>query len=174
MINSNKIFKLANDLTNFHNTRDTIKLAKQNDIKVVFSDEFEHLLGMYTYKWRHRIIILNNKLDKNLEQMVCGHELGHDFLHRNLANEQTFCDEGFLINSSKLEYEANAFCAHILIDTDEILQMCKDSYSTFEIASYFCIDENLVLIKLNELIKLGHDLTLPANFNNRFFLSINI
>ena len=50
-----------------------------------YSEELDKLLGIYTYRWKHRIILLNDKMDEIMAKMVCAHELGHDALHRDLG-----------------------------------------------------------------------------------------
>src|SRR5574344_1925723 len=87
MIDSVGIYKAANSVVREGGTRNPFQIAHDLGIKIFYSDEFDDLLGMYTCKWKHRIIILNNRLDDYMRMMVCGHELGHDACHRELAKD---------------------------------------------------------------------------------------
>ena len=119
MIDSEGIYKKANSLVQFHGTRNPIMISKASGIDVVPVDDFKDLLGMYVYRWKHRVIFLNNRMDPYLTKMVCGHELGHDIYHRSLAKEGGMREFELFRMQSSTEYEANAFAAHLLIDTDE-------------------------------------------------------
>lgn len=55
------------------------------------------------------------------------------------------------------EYEANAFAAHLIIDDDDIYSMSKEKYDVVQMAKMLNVNINLVLIKLQELNKLGDD-----------------
>ena len=85
MIDSKAIYKKANDLVQLYGTRNTLILAADHGVDVVPVSDFGALLGMYIYKWRHRAMFLNDRMDEYLTQMVAGHELGHDVFHRDLA-----------------------------------------------------------------------------------------
>lgn len=67
--------------------RDTLRIASELGIYVHFIDDFNELLGMYTYRHKERHILLNSRMEDMVLQMVCGHEIGHDSLHRSLAKE---------------------------------------------------------------------------------------
>lgn len=104
--------------------------------------------------------------------MVCGHELGHDIYHRSLAREGGMREFELFRMQSSTEYEANAFAAHLLIDTDECLEYAAEGYDVVHIASLMNSEINLMLIKLQELIRLGYDLRLPMMPKNDFFKGI--
>jgi Zn-dependent peptidase ImmA (M78 family) len=70
------------------------------------------------------------------------------------------------------EYEANAFAAHLLIDTGECLEYAREGYDVVQIASLMNSEINLMLIKLQELIRLGYNLRLPMEPRNDFFKKI--
>ena len=73
---------------------------------------------------------------------------------------------------SSTEYEANAFAAHLLIDTDECLEYAREGYDVVQIARMMNSEINLMLIKLQELIRLGYNLRLPMEPRNDFFKKI--
>ena len=127
MIDSAGIYKKANSLVQFHGTRDPILISKASGIDVIPVDYFNDLLGMYVYRWKHRVIFLNDRMDLYLTKMVCGHELGHDIYHRPLAKEGGMREFELFRMKNSTEYEANAFAAHLLIDTNECLEYARDN-----------------------------------------------
>ena len=147
LINAESIHDKASEVVRQCGTRDTLRIAKELGIRVYYNDNFEDLLGMYTYKWKHRIIFLNSRLDDFDLQMVCGHEVGHDLFHRELAKEDAL-KEFILFNmKNSTEYEANAFVAHVRIGDDEMIEMMKQGYDVVQIAAAMGTNVNLMLIK---------------------------
>ena len=67
------------------------------------------------------------------------------------------------------EYEANAFAAHLIIDDDDIYSMSKEKYDVVQMAKMLNVNINLVLIKLQELNKLGYDFRVPCEADSFFF-----
>ncbi len=173
MIDSVGIYKKANSLVQLHGTRDTLKLAKVTGIDVVSVDCFNDLLGMYAYRWKHRVMFLNNRMDEYLTQMVAGHEMGHDIYHRELAKGQGLQEFELFRMQSRTEYEANAFASHVLIDTDECLELARNGYDVVSIAKCMNSEINLMLIKLQELNRLGYNLRLPIQPQSDFFKNIH-
>ena len=172
MIDSEGIYKKANSLVQFHGTRNPIMISKASGIDVVPVDDFKDLLGMYVYRWKHRVIFLNNRMDPYLTKMVCSHELGHDIYHRPLAKEGGMREFELFRMQSSTEYEANAFAAHLLIDTDECLEYAREGYDVVQIARMMNSEINLMLIKLQELNRLGYNLRLPMEPRSDFFKKI--
>ena len=172
MIDSVGIYKKANKLVEIHGTRDTIKLAKESGVEVIPFDCFHHLLGMYVYRWKQRAMFLNNKMDEYLKLMVAGHELGHDVYHRDLAKGKGMQEFELFRMQSSTEYEANAFAAHLLIDTDECLDYARNGYDVVQIARAMNSEINLMLIKLQELSRLGYNIRVPFEPKSDFFKDI--
>ena len=164
MIDSVGIYKKANKLVESNGTRDTIKLAKSSGVEVIPVNCFNNLLGMYVYRWKHRAMFLNDRMDEYLTLMVAGHELGHDIYHRELAK-----GEGM---RSSTEYEANAFAAHLLIDTGECLEYARNGYDVVQIAKAMNSEINLMLIKLQEMSRLGYNMRVPFEPKSDFFKNI--
>ena len=142
IIRSEEIYKKANSIVKSCGTRDTLKIARELGIHLHFLDNLNDLLGMYTYRHKERHILLNSNMEYLIMQMVCGHEIGHDTFHRDLAKGNEPLPEFVLFDMrTKHEYEANAFASHLIIDDDELI--------------------DLMLIKLNELNRMGWQLNLP-------------
>ena len=172
MINSHDLYKRANNLVQHYGTRNTLLLAEETGVDVVVTDNFIDLLGMYIYRWKHRAMFLNSRMDEYLTQMVAGHELAHDIIHRDQAKGEGFKEFELLRMQNRMEYEANAFASHILIDTDECLGYAREGYDVVQIAKMMNTEINLMLIKLQELIRLGYDFRLPMEPRSDFFKNI--
>ena len=84
-MDSKAIYQKANALVRQTGTRDAEKIAKEIGIWIYNEPSFDALLGMYTFRWNHRLIFLNPRMDHYLRQMVIAHELGHDSEHRERA-----------------------------------------------------------------------------------------
>lgn len=172
MIDSKGIYRKANDLVQLHGTRNSLLLAKECGVDVVPVGNFEALLGMYINKWRHRAMFLNNRMDEYLTQMVAAHELGHDMLHRELAKGEGLREFELFRMTSTTEYEANAFAAHVLLDTDEVYELARNGYDVVSIAKMMNSEINLMLIKLQEMGRMDYDLHLPMHPQSNFFKNI--
>lgn len=160
MIHSANIYKKAENLIKKYKTRNLFEIAENMGLHLYFCDDFKNLLGMYKVIQRRRCIFLNNNMDENLMTMVLAHEMGHDVLHRELSKSLSFQEYELLDIKSKPEYEANVFASHLLIDDEKLLSLIHEKYDVVQIASLMEVNVNLLLIKLNELNKLGTDYNL--------------
>lgn len=174
MIDSEGIYRKANLTVNRFGTRDPIQIAKERGVEVIYTSDFKNLLGMYTYQWRKRAIFLNDRMDEYLTLMVAAHELGHDTYHRELAKDGGFKEFELFRMTNQTEYEANAYAAHILIDTEECLELARSGYDVVHIAKAMNSEINLMLIKIQEMIRLGYDLRLPMSPQSDFFKNIRV
>lgn len=106
--------------------------------------------------------------------MVIAHELGHDALHRDKAKQGM--KEFTLFNiKDTTEYEANAFAAHILLDSDEVYHYAKMGYDVEQMSRTMGTNVNLMLIKLQEMNRLGYDdLRVPYDLDSKFFRKIHV
>lgn len=172
MIDSLAIYKQANSIVRQSGTRDARKIAQDLGIMVSYTDHFHDLLGLYTCQWNHRIILLNNRLDEYMEQMVLAHESGHDKRHRDLAKNNGLREFVLFNMKDTVEYEANAFAAHLLLPDEEIYSLAHQEMDVVQIAQAMKSNINLVLIKLQEMNKIGFDFKLPYNPDSRFFKKI--
>ena len=168
MTSAKEIYETTINLVKKYRSRNPVTISKSLGIKVFFSDELGNLLGLYTYMIKNRVIILNSKLSDYQMNMVLAHEIGHDQLHKELA--KTGLQEYHIFDLRSLtEYEANAFAAHLLIDTGELIETIKDfNYDLEKLASYFSVDINMILIKMQELNRMGYNIAPPIIPNPRF------
>lgn len=173
MIDSLKIYRKAHSLSCRFGTSDPETLAESLGITVFSSLNTDLLLGMYVYKWKTRMIFLNGNLEDHVRKCVIAHELGHDQLHRFEAKDGTMqeCYSLFKM-ANRMEYEANAFAAHLILDTQETLDDIHQGATVDEIAQKAGVDINLVLIKATERSKLGYDLRTPQEADGSFLKNL--
>ena len=167
MIDSFVIYKKAERLIQRTGTNNVLQIASDLGVKLYYGN-YDNLLGMYTCKWKHRMIFLNNNLEDYMLQLVLAHEIGHDIFHRSLASDGL--KEFALFNLKNItEYEANAFASHLLIKNEEILTLARDGYDVSQIASTLNSHINLLLIKMQEMNKMGFNLNVPYHPRCNFF-----
>lgn len=109
---------LAARLSKKYDTRDPFRLADEMGFIVVFVP----LIGMRGFQQRvkrQNIIYINDELDERQQALVCGHEMGHHFMHRGM--NRIFMNLNTQFVTQKFENEANLFSLE-LIYTDEDLQ----------------------------------------------------
>lgn len=151
------IFAKADRLVQRCGTRDPLVIANEIGIYLHHLNGLSNLLGMYTYRNKERHILLNADLDDIHRRMVTAHELGHDTLHREQAKVGSGLQEFSLFYmQTRMEYEANAFASHILIDNDKLIERIKDGYDVVQSSCEFEVNINLMLVKLHELQRMGY------------------
>jgi len=158
----------AGRLVGYHATRDPFKIAKESGIHVLFENDFKSLKGMYKVIQRSRFIFINGNLNERDKRTICAHELGHDRLHRPFAKTTAFQEFMLYDMRTRPEYEANIFACELLIGNDDILPMIGNEYDVYQIAGELGEDMNLVLIKIDELRKQGHDVRAPYRPDSDF------
>lgn len=171
-MDSYAVYKKAQHIVDQLQTRDALRIAEKLGIWVYFEDSLTDLLGMYTARWNHRLMILNPHMDSYLTQMVVAHEIGHDALHREYAKAEGMKEFVLFNMKDNTEYEANAFGAHLLLDSEEVYSLARQGCDVVQIAQTMNSHINLILIKMQEMIKLGYNFTLPYAPDSRFFRSI--
>ena len=62
-MDSKAIYQKANTLVRQTGTRDAEKIAKEIGIWIYDEPSFDTLLGMYTFRWNHRLIFLNPRME---------------------------------------------------------------------------------------------------------------
>ncbi len=162
------IHKAAKKLLQKYKTNDPFKIAEQLGIIIMFRHDFVDLKGMYKVILKNRFIFINSNLSPEMQKIVCAHELGHDRLHRNLAKSVALQEFMLYDMKSRPEYEANIFASEILLDTCQVLQYIDEGYDAAQIAALMNTDINLVLIKINELNKMGYKYKKCMTYNSAF------
>jgi len=161
LLRSDYIIKEARRLVRLFGSRDPFKLARELGIHIIFDYDFNALKGMYKVIKRSRFIFINGNLSEREQRMVCAHELGHDRFHRQFAKSNTLQEFMLYDMRSKPEYEANIFASELLVDDSDIFSLIENDYDIFQMAKALGEDMNLILIKIDELRKQGHELRVP-------------
>ena len=156
---SKMLSKVGASLVRRFGTRDPFRIAGELGISVLLCEDFGSLKGMYRVIKRNRFIFLNKDLGDRMLRIVCAHELGHDRLHRKLAQANSLHEFMLYDMTTRPEYEANIVAAEILLDTDEILEYIYGyGYTSEQIARAMETDINLVALKIAHLAETGYDL----------------
>ncbi len=109
---------LAARLSKKYDTRDPFRLADEMGFIVVLAPLVD-MRGFQQRVKRQNIIYINDGLDEQQQRLVCGHEMGHHFMHRGM--NRIFMNLNTQYVTQKFENEANLFSLE-LIYTDEDLQ----------------------------------------------------
>ena len=166
------IYEDAMNLIKKHETRDPELILKDRNVHLLpFAGE-THALGMYVIIKRNRFVFYNPSIDDNFKRMMFAHELGHDLYHREEAKEGLSEFTLFDVKSS-LEYEANLFASHLLLDEEEIIDYGKLDYDLEQIAQNMRVNINLLLFKFYGMNKLGYDFNLDQSLDRKFFKNID-
>ena len=154
------IFELTNELVKKYKTRDPFSLASSLGIDVDCAD-LGSLKGFYIVYSRNRFVVLNTSLTESLSRIILAHEIGHDRLHRSIAENGGLKESSFFDMKSKPEMEANVFAANLLITDRNVIEYGDDGYTAEEMAKDLYIPYPLALIKINDMIKRGYELNIP-------------
>lgn len=141
------IYQSVERLRRKHNTRNPFNLARCLNIEVVY-EELGSIDGYYNKVIRMKQIHLNNSLSKERMTYACAHELGHAILHPNAHTP--FLREHTLLNVDKLEIEADAFAADLLISDELLIEAKERNYTDTQLARLACCRQALVKLRLQQ------------------------
>ena len=158
---------IPSKLISRYGTRDPFRICREKGIEVMFRDDFTGQKGAFSLMLNVPFIFINNNLSDEMKRIVCAHELGHDQFHREYAKDGMMREFMLYDMSSRQEYEANVFAAALLLDDDEVLEMIRDGYDIVQVAAALHTDINLVALKVDSLIREGHELRVQEH-NNKF------
>jgi len=162
------IMRLGREIRRKYKTRDPYALAEAAGVTVRFAD-FSALKGMYQQILGQPYIILKSDLPGHVEALVLMHELGHHFLHRELAAGQAYRNLADLHMDGRPEREANLFAADMLLSDRALMQELKLGRTAREAAAELGLPTEIVALKLELLVRRGH--SLRAVSGDRRFLS---
>lgn len=144
-----------------------VKLANDLGIEVYETDELEDSQSGSIVKTGDKYIIqVNSKHPPTRKRFTIAHEIGHFIQHKEeLENEHI--DEGkrpiVLANRSKIpqgknvkmEKEADAFAADLLMPVAEFKRVWDKSTSIEEVAEYFNVSQSAAAVRAGTLLKLA-------------------
>lgn len=149
MIASKVVLAQAEKLLHKYKTRDPYKIARQCGIEIIIR-ELGALKGFYKVIYRNPFIFLNKAMSRSTARIVCAHELGHHFLHREFA-AFGFEETSLFSPASRREYEANLFAAELLLADGDVEELAAEGYTDVQIAAALGADRTLVQLKLAAL-----------------------
>lgn len=149
-----RIALLAEELAKKHGTRNPFEIAQGEGIEIMACPDFKSLKGMYKIILGKRFVFLNGNLTRREASVVLAHELGHDALHREMAENSIVQDAFILDMTLKPEYEANLFAANLLYPTAPLRERLRAGESTGEIAKKWKANEALLELKIRTMEKL--------------------
>lgn len=149
------IYNLVNEQIERYGTRNPFEICDDCEIYVKFTENLKNLSGMYTVTNDIPVIVINSNKDEYMQKMVCAHELGHHFLHSEVAKEKCLQEFEIFNMCDRIEYEANIFASHLLIDEKRMISLFREGYDSFYTAKMFDVDPNLLNIKLTDMNRMG-------------------
>ncbi len=141
-------------------TNNPFELAGSLGIDLDYAD-LGGLKGFYIVYEKGRYIVINENLDERLMKLVAAHEIGHDCLHRDIAESGGLKETGFFDMKSKPEKEANIFAANLLISDREMLELAEEGYTIENIAKALGVHYQTALIKAEDMGKRGYEVRVP-------------
>lgn len=149
------IYDLVKRTVSENGTSDPFELCDALGITCIHED-MGGLTGLLTYIGDEPAIIISSRIGREERRLACAHEIGHCLLHSDIAREGCLKEFEIFNMKDKVEYEANIFAAHLLIDDDELLRLLQEGRDVFETAMMLGVNPNLLNIKLIELNGMGY------------------
>ena len=153
------IYALVMQIIMQYGTRDPFEIAECLGIYLKVAD-IGRQQGFFRYIDGVPCIFISSRLNMFQRILVCAHELGHYFLHSDIAKESVLREFGIFNMKDVIENEANVFASELLLDEDELLEHFEEGYTVFQAASMLGYNINLLYIKLREMNNRGYDFDL--------------
>lgn len=142
-----KVKKAVCALVNEYCTNDPFEICASAGIHVFFSDLPDVTEGVYYRIKGHKIILINERLNRREARVVAAHELGHAVLHPK--SNYVFMTASTLLLPQRLEREAELFCCELLLYGFET-EICPQSDITARhIACIKGVPENMAELWLS-------------------------
>ncbi len=127
---------------------DVNKIAKVLGITVVAHDMDDDDSGILLVKDGRAVIIVNGRHHENRRRFSLAHELAHFLLHARGSLEIFHRDQRSSLGTSRIEVEANAFAAELLMPEEDIKAWVQS-------VEFDLLDENAEAIIVEKAKKLG-------------------
>ena len=155
-------------------TTDPFELADALNIIVLLRNDFKQQKGAFKVILGQRFIFINSNLSYQMQRIVCAHEVGHALMHKHLAMNGAALMEFEIFNiTNECEYDANVFAAHILLNEEDIIDLAKQGDDVVKIARTLGTNVNLLLVRIAEMNRQGHNFRIPYCPNNDFLGTIS-
>lgn len=165
-MDSTFIHQKANELVQRAGSRDLRTIAKTVGMDVT-EMPFDTISGFFTFKWDLYQVVINIALDRQTKQMVCGYALSR-YAEAYLFPDRVSHSMNFISPAHLVEYEANAFSSHLMLDSEEVYHLTKLGYDVQQIASITKRHLLLILVKLLALYHMGYDMTHYYSLHSQF------
>ena len=139
--------RLAERLVGKYGTRDPFRIAEEMGY-IIICTPLVGVRGFYQYLKRCHIIYLDSELDDTTARFVCGHELGHSILHRDL--NRIFMDTHTFFVTGRYETEANQFSVDLIYSDEELRPFLSRSYECA--AAYMGVSNELAAYRMRGVI----------------------
>ncbi|MBQ8194580.1 MAG: ImmA/IrrE family metallo-endopeptidase [Oscillospiraceae bacterium] len=163
-MNLDVIIERAEDIRAAYGGRDIFETTENTGAKVWFRP-LGSLKGFYICEQGTPYIIINDTLNEMTSRIVCAHELGHDILHRELA-EGGIRDGTLFLSNNKTEREANLFAAELLLTDKAVLSELDYNNDPDAVAYDLNVPVELLEYKLELLVHKGYKLNFSAVKND--------
>lgn len=147
-------YDLPGELIRKYRSNDPFYIADMMKITVMMRSDFSRQKGAFVVVLGNAFIMLNDSLSRQMQRIVCAHELGHVLLHRRFFRQKqaaAICETILFDMKDPTEREANIFAAGLLIDDREMLEYLRRGYSLFETAQAMNTNVNLLSIRVNAM-----------------------
>lgn len=152
----NEAVAKADELIELYGRCSPKRLARELDIEVLERD-FSKQKGAYKLILKNPFIFIKRDLSDSMKKIVLMHEIGHDRLHRDKADDCVGFAEYDIFDmlDHSMEYEANVFAAQFLISDEELYDCINCGYDIEKTACALGTDRNIVALKVDILKKQG-------------------
>lgn len=143
-------------------TRDPEEICDSLGYAVRYLNLERRIKAYYLYISRIHNIIIDSNINEAYIKILIAHELGHLFLHRDVAVPNCFSETDIFskTNLNIKEYEANLFAAELLLDDDVVWEELQTNELTYyQIAQKLGVPVSLMEFKLVMLNSKGYIMT---------------
>ena len=173
MTGFNFICETVQQMKKKYDESDPFQVCKEMEIPVLYASMGTGdacCKGFFFPHSRIRTITINSDLSRDIQRIICSHELGHAVLHRKCTGVKAFHDFALFDTASKYEYEANIFAAEFLLPDSNVLEVLNGDLSFFQAAAALYVPAEILDFKFRIMKQKGYALVDPPIITNGNFL----
>lgn len=142
------IKNIVQGLIETYNTRNIYDLIDSLDIMII-RKELQNGLKAKFFRdmFGNEFIYLASNINESEEKYLLAHEVGHAILHTDISVEYYY---NSLVNTGKLEKQADYFAVELLIDEANIDKQILLDMNIEQLSSYFGIPIELIEYKFSQ------------------------